>query len=48
MNDAMTAANGTEEQSTEAQDYVELGTVSEDTRGSFAGEEYDGHFGFWN
>lgn len=48
MNDAMTAAMGSEEKSTEAQDFVELGSVSEDTKGGFWGSEYDGGQGFYN
>jgi len=47
MNDAMTAAMGSEEKSTEAQDFVELGSVSEDTKGGLGGFELDGMFGWW-
>jgi hypothetical protein len=47
MNDAMTAAKGSED-STEAQDFVELGQVSTETQGSFFGFDYDGNFGWWN
>ena len=48
MNDAMTAANGLEEKSTDAQDFVELGSVSEDTKGTFGGSEFDGGFGWFS
>jgi len=47
MNDAMTAAQGSEEQSTEAQDFVEMGSVSKDTKGGLFGDNYDGHLGWW-
>jgi hypothetical protein len=42
MNDAMTAETTTEEISTEAQDFVEMGSVSEETKGSWAGDWPDG------
>jgi hypothetical protein len=48
MSDAMTAAKGTEEESTEAQDFVEMGSVSKETKGGLGGDIYDGHFGWWN
>ncbi len=47
MNDVMAAAQGTEEQSTEAQDFVEMGSVSKDTKGGMFGDYYDGQFGWW-
>ena len=48
MNDAMTAAKESEEKSTDAQDFVELGSVSKDTKGTFWGAELDGGFGWFN
>ena len=42
MNDAMIAAETQGEERTEAHDFVEIGSVSEDTRGNFSGNEYDG------
>jgi hypothetical protein len=42
MNDAMIAAEEQGEDRKEAHDFVEIGTVSEDTRGGIAGNEYDG------
>ena len=47
MNDAMTAAEGSKEESREAQDFVEMGSVSEDTKGGIAGEVWDGGLGKW-
>ena len=47
MNDVMTAAKESEEKSTEAQDFVELGSVSEDTKGTLWGVELDGGFGWY-
>jgi hypothetical protein len=43
----MTAAEGTKEESTDAQDFVEMGTVSEETKGSVLGTEWDGGAGRW-
>jgi hypothetical protein len=45
MNDVMTAAQGQVEESKEAQDFVEMGSVSEETKGSISGDTYDGGFG---
>ncbi|MEJ0036701.1 MAG: hypothetical protein WDO68_11530 [Gammaproteobacteria bacterium] len=42
MNDAMTAAEVHEEDRKEAHDFVEMGKVSEETKGGFSGEAYDG------
>jgi hypothetical protein len=47
MNDAMTAAHGVEQESTEAQDFVEMGSVSTETKGGIGGDDYDGHVGWW-
>ena len=49
MNDAMIAAEVQGEERTEAHDFVELGTVSEETRGGVLGVDYDGvPGGRWN
>jgi hypothetical protein len=49
MNDAMIAAQGQVEEGKEAQDFVEMGTVSEETRGGILGNDYDGvPGGRWN
>ena len=46
MSDATIAADLLgEEQSREAHDFVELGRVSEETKGDFVGQFYDGGFG---
>jgi hypothetical protein len=45
MNDVTVAAEKNEE-SMEACDFVELGEVSEETKGSF-GHWYDGGLGYW-
>jgi len=47
MNDAMTAAEAKEELRKDAQDFVEMGSVSEETKGSLGGEEWDGGVGKW-
>ena len=47
MNDSTVAAENDKEESTEASDFVELGDVKEETKGSI-GHRYDGAFGFWN
>jgi len=46
MNDVMIAADAKEESSKEAHDFVEMGTVTETTKGGF-GEFYDGGIGYW-
>lgn len=48
MNDAMIAAEVEAEESREAHDFVEMGTVSEETKGGIGGEVYDGAIGRWN
>jgi hypothetical protein len=45
MNDVAVAAENKEE-STEACDFVELGEVTEETKG-LLGSFYDGAFGYW-
>lgn len=48
MNDAMTAAEMIkEENSTEAHEFVEMGSVSEETKGEWAGDWSDGGLGRW-
>ena len=47
MNDAMTAAEGSKEESREAQDFVEMGSVSEGTKGGIQGDVWDGGIGKW-
>jgi hypothetical protein len=42
MNDAMTAETTKEESSTDAQEFVEMGSVSEETKGSWQGTWPDG------
>ena len=43
MNDVMTAAEGQEiKESTDAQDFVEMGSVSEETKGLPLGNWFDG------
>jgi hypothetical protein len=42
MNDAMIAAEAKAEESKEAHDFVEMGKVSEETKGGFAGTVFDG------
>ncbi len=42
MNDAMIAADGQGEERKEAHDFVEMGTVSEETKGNPWGFVYDG------
>jgi hypothetical protein len=46
MNDAMTATEK-EKSSKEAQEFVELGSVSEETKGTHNGELFDGGFGWY-
>ncbi|MEJ1965943.1 MAG: hypothetical protein WDO56_32095 [Gammaproteobacteria bacterium] len=48
MNDAMIAADTQEEHRTEAHDFVEMGKVSEETKGSLGGDWIDGGAGKWN
>jgi hypothetical protein len=49
MNDAMIAAETQGEERTEAHDFVEMGKVSEETKGGFAGNSFDGvPSGRWN
>jgi hypothetical protein len=48
MNDAMIAADAQEEHRMEAHDFVEMGKVSEETKGSILGDWYDGGPGKWN
>ena len=49
MNDAMIAAELQGEERKDAHDFVELGTVSEETRGGLTGIAYDGApLGRWN
>ena len=43
----MTAAEGSKEESTDAQDFVEMGSVSEETKGSVQGNNWDGGAGRW-
>ena len=45
MNDVMIAADAKEESSKEAHDFVEMGKVSEETKGSLNGDFYDGGVG---
>jgi hypothetical protein len=47
MNDVMTAAEGSKEESREAQDFVEFGLVSEETKGGTFGQTWDGGVGKW-
>jgi hypothetical protein len=49
MNDAMIAAERQAEESMEAHDFVEMGTVSAETMGGLTGEVWDGVLGGrWN
>ena len=49
MNDAMIAAEGQVEERKEAHDFVEMGSVSEETKGGFTGVAFDGvPSGRWN
>jgi hypothetical protein len=49
MNDAMIAAEVQGEERTEAHDFVEMGRVSEETKGGLTGLEFDGvPFSRWN
>lgn len=48
MNDAMIAAEVREEESREAHDFVEMGNVSDETKGGLGGTLYDGALGRWN
>lgn len=48
MNDAMIAADVQEEHRMEAHDFVEMGKVSEETKGSLNGDWIDGGPGKWN
>jgi hypothetical protein len=44
----MTAAEGSKlEERKEAQDFVEMGSVSEDTKGGINGDVWDGGVGRW-
>jgi hypothetical protein len=45
MNDAMIAAERQAEESMEAHDFVEMGRVSEETKGALGGDFYDGALG---
>ena len=47
MNDVMIAADAKEESSKEAHDFVEMGRVTEETKGGPGGEFYDGGIGWW-
>jgi hypothetical protein len=47
MNDAMIAADVQEEHRMEAHDFVEMGTVSEETKGGVFVDIYDGGFGWF-
>ncbi len=47
-NDAMIAADVQGEERREAHDFVELGAVSEETKGSLGGDFYDGGLGKFN
>jgi len=46
MNDSTVAAENYKEESTEASDFVELGEVTEETKGGL-GHVYDGGPGLW-
>jgi hypothetical protein len=48
MNDAMIAAEVNVEECKEAHDFVEMGSVSEETKGGIGGNIYDGALGRWN
>lgn len=48
MNDAMIAAEVQGEEGKEAHDFVEMGTVTEETKGGIGGTVYDGAIGRWN
>ena len=49
MNDAMIAAEGQVEERKEAHDFVEMGTVSDETMGGATGAVFDGvPLGRWN
>ena len=49
MNDAMIAADTQGEESREAHDFVEMGAVSEETKGGLTGNAFDGvPSGRWN
>ena len=48
MSDAMIAADVQGEEGKEAHDFVEVGSVSEDTKGTFSGDVYDGGIGRFN
>jgi hypothetical protein len=45
MNDAMIAAERQAEESMEAHDFVEMGTVSGETKSGITGEAFDGVLG---
>jgi hypothetical protein len=47
MNDVTTAIQGKEEERKEAQDFVEMGSVSEETKGHVSGNDWDGGLGKW-
>jgi hypothetical protein len=47
MNDAMTATDAQETTSKEAHEFVELGRVSDETRGTHDGELFDGGGGWF-
>ena len=48
MNDAMIAAEVESEEGKEAHDFVEMGTVSDETKGGIGGDLYDGALGRWH
>jgi hypothetical protein len=48
MNDAMIAADVQGEEGKEAHDFVDLGNVTEETKGSLVGDFFDGGFGRFN
>jgi hypothetical protein len=49
MNDATIAAEGQVEERKEAHDFVEMGSVSDETMGGFSGIDNDGvPFSRWN
>jgi len=48
MNDAMIAAEVQGEEGKEAHDFVEMGSVKEDTKGNLSGDYYDGGLGRFN
>lgn len=48
MSDAMIAADVQAEERMEAHDFVEMGAVSEETKGTLSGDIYDGGLGRFN